>query len=317
MKFGKKTTAFVAVILAFAMTAGVATLAKPSPTGKPVESGTNKRKKLGMTGANGPSKDDFLETGELRAPEIGEKRGYEEFVDENGEIDWEGLAGFNDEIYAWIEIPGTTISYPIVQRKHDGTYAAQKFYVTHGYDGKEDPSGAIFTQYPASLDFSDRATPLYGHDMRDGSMFAELHEYLDEPAETESEPGATEGETNEERKPLEAIVRTKDSTLRFRIFAAYRTNAAHLDYAYENGDVVSKLSDEEEVEKYIESAKNPRSMKSRTFDASDVDPKKSRILTLCTCVPDDENGRLLIQAVLIDEQKRNEKTESERTSERN
>lgn len=80
------------------------------------------------------------------------------------------LAG-NPDCAAWIEIPGTRISYPVMHRKGDGM-----FYLTHTYELKEAKAGAIHID-GACDGIDSRNLLIYGHTLLDGSMFTDLHRY--------------------------------------------------------------------------------------------------------------------------------------------
>lgn len=80
----------------------------------------------------------------------------------------------NPDIYAWIEIPDTNVNYPIVQSADDDSY-----YLNHTIDGQEGYPGSIYTEKVNAKDFSDFNTVIYGHDMKDGSMFKDLHKFED------------------------------------------------------------------------------------------------------------------------------------------
>ena len=80
----------------------------------------------------------------------------------------------NPDVYAWISIPGTAIDYPVLQRENDNTY-----YLDHTIDHEEKTEGAIFTENYNNTDFEDPNTVIYGHDMRNGSMFKGLLDYRD------------------------------------------------------------------------------------------------------------------------------------------
>ena len=84
-------------------------------------------------------------------------------------IDWEYLKSINKDIIAWIEIENTKIDYPILKDK-DG------YYLKHTFDKKYNSNGSIFTtnSYP----FEDKETIVYGHNMKNGSMFSDLGKYL-------------------------------------------------------------------------------------------------------------------------------------------
>jgi sortase B len=86
-------------------------------------------------------------------------------------IDLTGLKAINDEAIGWIEIPGTSISYPVVHTTDDA------YYLTHTFNKSENKSGAIFIETLNSPDFTDLHTIVYGHNMKNGSMFAGLKNY--------------------------------------------------------------------------------------------------------------------------------------------
>lgn len=87
-------------------------------------------------------------------------------------VDFQSLKTINSEIVGWIYMEGTKISYPIVQGKDNS------FYLNHTVDGSDNASGAIFLDCNNKPDFSDPNSILYGHNMKNGSMFRKLLEYL-------------------------------------------------------------------------------------------------------------------------------------------
>ena len=90
-------------------------------------------------------------------------------------IDFDALANTNDEIYAWITIPNTNIDYPVLQSK-----TSDLFYIDHDVNKNYLFAGSIYSEFSNLRNFSDRDTVLYGHNMLDGSMFADLHKFEDE-----------------------------------------------------------------------------------------------------------------------------------------
>ena len=84
-------------------------------------------------------------------------------------IDFAVLQEQNPEVYAWIQIQDTNIDYPILQREGDNGY-----YLNHTIDGEQKTEGSIFTEDYNSKDFEDPNTVIYGHDMKNGSMFQNL-----------------------------------------------------------------------------------------------------------------------------------------------
>ena len=65
------------------------------------------------------------------------------------------------------------MNYPIVQSAYDS------YYLNHMIDGKEGYPGSIYTEKINAKTFSDFNTVIYGHDMKDGSMFKDLHKFED------------------------------------------------------------------------------------------------------------------------------------------
>ena len=95
-----------------------------------------------------------------------EEKKQEEDAEDEIPIDFASLKETNPDIYAWIEIPDTNVNYPIVQSADDDSY-----YLNHTIDGQEGYPGSIYTEKVNAKDFSDFNTVIYGHDMKDGSMF--------------------------------------------------------------------------------------------------------------------------------------------------
>ena len=98
----------------------------------------------------------------------------EENQEETVTVDFEALKKINPEIIAWIRIPDTRIDYPVVQ----GT--DNEYYLKHTFKKTEHVAGSIFLDKDNSPDFTNRKTILYGHNMKDGSMFQGLHKYESE-----------------------------------------------------------------------------------------------------------------------------------------
>ena len=89
-------------------------------------------------------------------------------------VEWNRLRQINPDIVAWIKVPGTVIDYPVVQTIDNKTYLEK------GFDGSKNACGTIFMNTYNRSDFSDFNTILYGHNMRDGSMFAVINKYKSE-----------------------------------------------------------------------------------------------------------------------------------------
>lgn len=92
-------------------------------------------------------------------------------------IDFDSLKAVNEDIYAWLEIPGTDISYPILQHPTEDEY-----YLRRDYKGNHAVAGCLFTEHSYnSTTMEDPMTVIYGHDMDNGEMFGSLQTiYSDE-----------------------------------------------------------------------------------------------------------------------------------------
>ena len=87
-------------------------------------------------------------------------------------VDFKALKKINPDIVAWIRIPDTSIDYPVVQGNDDS------YYLTHTFKKTEHVAGAIFLDSDNNADFSDDKNIIYGHNMKDGSMFRGLRNFL-------------------------------------------------------------------------------------------------------------------------------------------
>lgn len=81
------------------------------------------------------------------------------------------LKKINDDITGWIHVPGTEIDYPVA-RGSDNSY-----YLKHGIDKKRSARGSLFMDYRNLGIGQDFNTVIYGHNMKDGSMFGDLVKY--------------------------------------------------------------------------------------------------------------------------------------------
>lgn len=87
------------------------------------------------------------------------------------DIDFDALQAQNPDIVGWIYQEDSPISYPVLKAKDNDTYLHMTAGKTHNY------SGSIFMDCRNSDKLTDLCTIIYGHHMRDGSMFASLHDY--------------------------------------------------------------------------------------------------------------------------------------------
>lgn len=91
-------------------------------------------------------------------------------------VDWDALREINPDIVAWAYIPGTVVNYPVAYKEGDNEYYLHhNFSLGEGQFGVE--YGSIMLSGENSGDFSDEVNVLYGHHMRNGSMFALLAQF--------------------------------------------------------------------------------------------------------------------------------------------
>ena len=188
-------------------------------------------------------------------------------------IDFEELWKTNEEIYAWIQIPGTDIDYPIAQRADDDAY-----YLNHTIEGTEGLPGSIYTEAINSKDFTDFNTVIYGHNMKNGSMFAGLHKYEDEEFFKEN--------------PY-VYIYLPDKTLKYQIFAAVVFDDRHIMYNFNYNTTEGR-------QRFLDEIMGVRTMESRFDEAVEVGTD-SNIITLATCIGSQPDNRWLVEAVLIDD----------------
>lgn len=79
----------------------------------------------------------------------------------------------NEDVVGWIWVPDSRISYPIMQGQDND------FYLNHTWKKDKNAVGSIFLEWQIRADFSEFNTILYGHNMKDKSMFSQLHDYRD------------------------------------------------------------------------------------------------------------------------------------------
>lgn len=80
----------------------------------------------------------------------------------------------NADMVGWLTIPGTEIDYPVMQR------AGNEYYLHHDFYGEEDRHGCLFVKDIADVDTPGDCFIIYGHNMKDGTMFGGLDEYRSE-----------------------------------------------------------------------------------------------------------------------------------------
>lgn len=187
-------------------------------------------------------------------------------------INFNELQSKNTDIYAWIKIPNTNIDYPVAQSEDD------TFYLDHNIYKNYEFAGTIYSENQNSKNFTDPNTVLYGHNMKNGSMFQNLHKFRDKTF-------------FDENKYI--YIYTPGHIITYEIFSAYR---------YDNRHILNSFNffDREVFTEYLEFATNPKSMIVNVRNDVNV-TANDRIITLSTCI-NDSNYRYLVQGVLISDE---------------
>jgi sortase B len=89
-------------------------------------------------------------------------------------IDFDSLLELNPDVVGWIELPAVNISYPVVQGEDN------EYYLHRSLDREPLFAGCLFLDADNASDFLDQNSIIYGHNMRDGTMFANLKAYNEE-----------------------------------------------------------------------------------------------------------------------------------------
>lgn len=89
-------------------------------------------------------------------------------------IDFEALSGVNPDVIGWIRIPDTNVDYPIVQTDDNDKYLHTSF------EGEESIAGTVYLDFESDSDMMGFNNILYGHNMKNGSMFKDIVKYKDQ-----------------------------------------------------------------------------------------------------------------------------------------
>lgn len=189
-------------------------------------------------------------------------------------IDFEALWERNPEIYAWLDIPNTDISYPVVQSEDDS------FYLNHNSDGDYSGYGAIYSESAYNgIDLSDGITALYGHRMGDGSMFGNLQRYY------------SESEALEDYQTIRIYL--PDKMLEYEVIAAVPYDKRHIVYNYGGDDLRLKRN-------FLFSVYSVFSIDAQL--SSERFPElDDSLIVLSTCLRGDRSKRFIVVGSLVSE----------------
>ena len=172
------------------------------------------------------------------------------------------LKKLNPDVKAWIQVPKTNIDYPVVQGQDDMEYINKNVY------GEFELSGAIFLSCLNKDDFSDPYNLVYGHNMKNGGMFADVADFTNKEY----------CETHQKGK-----LYLTDATRKIRFFACMKVTAADAKIYHPDGYRKENLKD---LLDYIQA----NAVQYRDVNVAD----ENSLIALSTCSEAETNGRVVL-----------------------
>ena len=195
-----------------------------------------------------------------------------EEADYQSPINFAKLWKENPDVCGWLEIPGTDITYPVLQNAEDDT-----LYLYHNIDKVYDVNGSLFTEHEYnSSDFSDPVTIIYGHHMKSGAMFGNLQRLY----------------TDQFDELREIVMYLPEEELHYQVFAAVPYSNQHILYHYDGFQMVGDL------ESFAKSVFSVRAIGATVDDTVSV-KEGDRLLILSTCLQGDNTCRFLVIGKLL------------------
>lgn len=188
----------------------------------------------------------------------------------NFKVDFEKLRSLNSEAVAWIRFDEPSkINYPVVQGSDNAKYLNTTF------EGQRNGAGALFVDADNTSDFSDRNTFIYGHNMKNGSMFGQLRKY--------------KTKTFCEKNPYFYIYTPDGKQSKYQVFAVCVVEDTSDSYRkFYSGD--------KDFEEYLSQIRG-----CALYDTDIQVAADSQIVSLSTCTNVSETQRLLVHGVKIEE----------------
>lgn len=187
--------------------------------------------------------------------------------DSEYKVNFESLKSINSDTIGWLDVPGTNINYSVVHTNNNN------YYLTHNFNKEYNTSGWIFADESNKLDGTDKNTVIYGHNVRDGSMFGSLKNVIN-----------AEWYNNTENYNIKFI--TEKSENIYRVFSVYQIEAE--DYY-----IQTSFDNTKEFQDFIETLQK-RSVK----DFGENVGSEDKLLTLSTCA-NNNKYRVVVHAKKI------------------
>ena len=184
-------------------------------------------------------------------------------------IDYASLKEINGEFVGVIHIPVLDLTYPVAQTTDN------EKYLTTTFEGTTNSSGCIFLDKYASSDFSDSNTFIFGHNMKNQTMFGSLKLFLQDEELCDQDPYV--------------YIYQEDQVLVYRIFAYYTIPV--------DDDVYADFSGEDGYDAYVRDA---LAHSNYALDEDVIDwTKRPNLLTLSTCYSTGHTHNFVVQSVLV------------------
>lgn len=191
-------------------------------------------------------------------------------------VNFDELKKSNWDVCGWIQIPDTTINYPILQ-SDDQT--DDSFYLNHGFDKKELFDGSIFISKENDNDFLDRNTVIYGHNLKNNQMFTPLLKF-------KNKEFFNDNQFIYIHKPRQILI--------FRIFAAVVFDDRNIMSSYD-------FSDNNSVSSFLNDLELFANNKSGQFQNDFQLAGENQLITLSTCT-NKTGERFIVVAAKVGEQ---------------
>lgn len=190
----------------------------------------------------------------------------------------QGVYALNNDLVGWIKIEDTAINYPVVQSPDD-----PNFYLRRNFQKEDAICGTIYAREVCDVNLPSDNVVLYGHNMKNGTMFADLLKYKDKSFW-------------EEHRYIYFDTLTELHT--YEVFAVFLTNAdVTKGFTYH---VYTDLLTEKDFNTYVSNCQNM--MKRYINYETGITPQfmengqKTKLLTLSTCDKSIDDGRLVVVA---------------------
>lgn len=196
-----------------------------------------------------------------------------EIRDENGMlVEYGEIYALNDDVVGWIRIDGTEMDYPVMQTPDQPNY-----YLYRDFDKKDSARGSIYIREECDINEPSDNITIYGHNMRDGSMFECLNDYV--------------YKETWDNNPL-IFFDTLYEYHVYKIFAVFKTSA-NINEGFKYHNMIDAQS-KEDFDNFIATCK------SLSFYDTGITPVYGdKIICLSTCEYTLDNGRLVAAAVRI------------------